>query len=143
MRHSEQDLLGAEDIDLALEGAVTVGRSHKWVHGNRKRVWRPPTDVYETDSHVVVRVEVAGLREEDFRISVADRRLVIGGLRRDPSEKLAYQQMEINYGEFQTEVYLPSWAVDQDNIEAVYEEGFLSVRLPKKRETRVPITVVR
>ena len=118
-------------------------RTSQWVYGNRKRIWQPPTDVYETDAHIVVRVEISGLQVEDFNISVADRRLVISGLRRDPAEKLAYQQMEINYGEFRTEVYLSSWALDHDKIDAVYEAGFLSVRLPKKRETRVPITITR
>jgi len=49
--------------------------------------------------------------------------------------------MEINYGEFRTEVYLP-WSLSEDEIEAVYEDGFLSVFLPKRRGTRVPLSVV-
>ena len=105
------------------------------------RVWRPPTDVYETDSHVVIRVEVAGVQKKDFQISLSGRRLVISGCRRDPPAKLAYQRMEINYGEFSTEVCL-SWSLREDEIEAVYEDGFLSVFLPKRRGTRVPLSVV-
>ena len=139
----EEQLLKSEDEhDPIFEQLFVTGRSVEWVYGGRKRVWRPPTDVYETNEHVVVRVEVAGLRVEDFDISLTGRRLVISGLRRDPAEKLAYQQMEINYGEFRTEVYLPS-ALDHDKVEATYEAGFLSVRLPKKRETHVPITFVK
>jgi len=112
-----------------------------WALVRRHRVWRPPTDVYETDSHIVVRVEVAGVKKKDFQISLSERKLSISGWRRDPAAKLACQRMEINYGEFLTEIHLP-WSLSEDEIEAVYEDGFLSVFLPKRRETRVPLSVV-
>lgn len=105
----------------------------------RSRVWRPPTDVYETSTHVVVKVEIAGVREDDFRICLSERVLSISGHRGDPTDKLVYQQMEINYGSFLTEVYLP-WPLAGDSIEAVYQEGFLIVKLPKAGRTQVPIT---
>lgn len=113
----------------------------EWAVMRRHRVWQPPTDVYETDSHIVVRVEIAGVGEKDFHLSLPKRRLVISGWRRDPAEKLACQRMEINYGEFRTEVHLP-WSLREDEIEAVYEDGFLSILLPKRRGTRVPLIVV-
>ena len=55
---------------------------------------------------VVVRVEVAGMKETDLAVSLTDRVLVITGVRQDPSPKVAYHQMEIRYGEFRTEVFL-------------------------------------
>lgn len=106
-----------------------------------RRIWRPPTDVYETDHHVVVKVEIAGMNEDDFDISLVDRRLVIAGLRKDPVGKLIYHKMEINHGEFRTEVYT-NWAVDEAACEATYEDGFLLVRLPKVTEHRVQLKVV-
>ena len=115
--------------------------SEEWGRMRSRRAWRPPTDVYETSSHVVVRVEVAGVREEDFHLSLSENRLVIEGWRRDPGEKLAYQRMEVNYGEFRTEVHVP-WSLREDEIEAMYEDGFLSVRLPKRGRTQVPLSVV-
>lgn len=105
-----------------------------------RRAWRPPTDVYETAQHVVIRVEVAGLREEDFQISLADRRLTITGHRADPAAKLSYQNMEIQYGEFCTEVLL-GWNVGQDAIEATYDQGFLSVRIPKPQERHIQVRI--
>ncbi|MHB9032414.1 MAG: Hsp20/alpha crystallin family protein [Anaerolineae bacterium] len=105
----------------------------------RIRRWRPPTDVYETGEHVVIKVEIAGMKTEDFSISFDDRRLVISGCRRDRTEKIIYQNMEIPYGEFRTEVKV-SWPIVQTDIEALYEGGFLYVKLPKRtREIRVPI----
>jgi HSP20 family molecular chaperone IbpA len=110
----------------------------RWVSARQRKVWRPPTDVYETDSYVVVKVEIAGMSKEDFDISLDSKRLIIGGIRRDPAAKLAYQQMEILYGRFETDVYLP-WAIDEDKIEAVYQGGFLDVLLPKAQPQKVPI----
>lgn len=111
----------------------------RWVVPHQGRIWRPPTDVYETDSSVVVRVEVAGMAEHDFSITYSDRNLAISGMRRDASAKLGYHQMEIPYGEFRTEVYV-SEAIDVDSIEASYENGFLLVTLPKSSVQRIAIS---
>lgn len=101
-----------------------------------RRVWKPPTDVYETNSHIVVKVEVAGMKPEDFEISFSSRTLTISGVRVDPAEKLTYQQMEILYGRFETQVYIPG-PVEEDKIEAFYEDGFLKVLIPKAKAVRL------
>jgi len=104
----------------------------------RRRVWRPPTDVYETDDQIIVKVEIAGMNEDDFQVAFLDRTLVISGKRRDPVGKLIYQNMEIRYGEFRTEVRFER-PLDEAAIEASYESGFLFVRLPKAAEHRVQV----
>ncbi len=104
-------------------------------------VWRPPTDVYETGESAVVIVEIAGLREGDFEISLIGRTLVIRGERRDPAEKLTYHQMEIRYGKFRTQVNLP-WAIDSSDIDVQYENGLLKVMLRKAQARRIPVQVV-
>jgi HSP20 family molecular chaperone IbpA len=81
------------------------------------------------------------MNEEDFDISYVDRHLIIGGKRKDPAGKLIYQNMEIHHGEFRTEVRI-GWALDESDIEAVYEQGFLYVMLPKAiQEHRVNVQV--
>lgn len=117
-------------IGWVFQGIVS---SREMLSLRRRRIWRPPTDVYETDYHVVVKVEVAGMDRRDFRISLSDRSLTITGRREDPVAKLAYQQMEISYGDFRTEVYLPCPVVE-NRVEARYEDGFLIIRLPKRRK---------
>lgn len=104
----------------------------------RPSAWHPPTDVYEIDDCVVVKVEIAGLNEKDFAISLSGRTLTVRGVRRDPAAKRACQQLEINYGYFETEVYLPC-AVAEDRIEATYEDGLLQVVLPKIETKKVPV----
>ena len=114
-----------------------LGEAH-WMGAHSYKVFRPPTDVYETDESVVVKVEVAGLKEGEYEISLASRVLSICGARRESASKLSYQQMEIRYGRFLTEVWLPC-AVRAQQTEAVYEDGFLKVTLPKVPPRRVNV----
>ncbi len=102
----------------------------RWRMASRLPVWRPPTDVFETEEAIVVRVEIAGMREEDFSISLEDRFLVIHGFRSDLPERRAYFQMEIPFGEFISEVELPC-PIISERIAAVYQDGFLRIVLPK------------
>jgi len=93
--------------------------------------WQPPTDVYETAGTYVIKVEIAGMKDDDFHITFADRILSITGTRHDFDAKLGYHQMEVAYGEFRTEVELCE-SVDADSIQAVYQNGFLVVTVPKR-----------
>jgi HSP20 family protein len=113
--------------------------SMRWGLRN-EAIWRPPTDVYETDDSAVVIVEIAGLSEENYEISLTGRVLVVSGERRDPAEKLAYHQMEIRYGRFRAEVHLP-WALEGAGQAALYEDGFLRIKLQKAKTRRVPVQV--
>lgn len=110
----------------------------RWLTMRQEKTWRPATDVYETDDAVVIKAEIAGMKEQDFSISLSNRNLVITGVRRDPAPKLAYQQLEIPYGRFRTQVFLPH-AVDQDRITASYKNGFLTVLLPKVQPMNIEI----
>ncbi len=110
-----------------------------WLLNRHTHLWRPPTDVYETEEHIVIQVEIAGVRQEDFAISLAERRLSISGVRHDPtSDRRAYHQMEVHFGEFRTDVDLPG-PVDEDNIDAEYSDGFLRVILPKLKPRRIAL----
>ncbi|MFZ5918904.1 MAG: Hsp20/alpha crystallin family protein [Chloroflexota bacterium] len=110
----------------------------RWLGVTQYQTWHPPTDLYEAEEQYVVRVEVAGMGDGDFRISLSDRMLVVGGFRQDSCAKQVCHQIEVAYGEFRSEVLLPG-AVDQDKIEATYADGFLMVVLPKKQAQRVPV----
>jgi HSP20 family molecular chaperone IbpA len=111
----------------------------RWVLARQHKAWRPPTDVYETADCFVVKVEIAGMQHTDLHIALKARDLTISGVRQDSAAKVGYQQMEIQYGPFESHVSLPG-AVDQDAVEATYQEGFLVVRLPKAKPHRVHIT---
>ena len=105
------------------------------IHPN---VWTPPTDVYETETRLIVRVEIAGMDEEDFSVRVEQGRLLISGIRPETPETRAFHRMEINYGEFFTEVELPE-SLDFTKIEAEYINGFLLVTIPKAQPKHIKI----
>lgn len=107
-----------------------------------RRAWVPPTDVYETEKAVVVQLEIPGVSEDELEISVFERSLVISGRRLDPllEKKTTYHRMEIQYGDFETVVYLPT-ALAQDEVEAEYHDGFLTIRFPKARAHQVAVLV--
>ena len=109
-----------------------------WQLSARSPGWRPPADVYETDDFLVVRIEVAGMQDSDFSIEVTDRQLLIRGMRSDFSEKRAYHQMEIRWGEFflDFDLHIPILA---DKVEALYQNGFLRITLPKALPRRIPV----
>lgn len=115
-----------------------VTDTSRWRIISRPHAWRPPTDVYETEEAIVVRVEVAGMREADFTISLVERNLTIHGIRQDTSERRAYHQLEIAFGEFHTEVELP-YQVISDKVEATYRDGFLRITLPIAKPKHIKV----
>jgi HSP20 family molecular chaperone IbpA len=110
----------------------------RWHAREPHKVWRPPTDVYETADAVVVKVEIAGMKEEELEVTLDGRLLSIRGIRRDSGAKLRYQQMEIQYGPFETDVEVPR-ALDYEQLEASYDNGFLTVRLGKAQAHRITV----
>ena len=96
----------------------------------RSSVWSPPTDAFETEDAYVVRVEVAGMRDEDFEVFMENNTIHISGVRPDLPERRAYHQMEIRYGKFFTSIVIPT-DVNVENASAEYKDGFLTVKLPK------------
>lgn len=111
----------------SLPGIPTVARPE----------WRPPADLFETDQEWVVKVEVAGLGEEDFEILLYEDRLIIKGHRPwSPARAEArFHTAEIRHGAFEVEVPLLG-LIQRENISAQYERGMLSVILPKMRDER-------
>ena len=109
-----------------------------WRITMRSPAWRPPTDVFETENAIVVRVEVAGMREQDFAIELNGRNLIVRGSRQDMPERRSFHQMEIYFGEFAIELELPNY-IEADRVQAVYSDGFLRVNLPKARPRQIPV----
>ncbi len=79
------------------------------------------------------------MQRTDLHIALKAKELTISGIRQDSSAKVGYQQMEIQYGAFESHVSLLV-AVDEDAVEATYQDGFLTVRLPKAKPHRVHVT---
>ena len=101
-------------------------------------VWSPPTDLFESEEALVVRVEIAGMKQEDFEVALENNVLLIAGTRSDSPERRAYHQMEIRFGKFATSVALPA-PVDAEAARAEYKDGFLTVTLPKAKPNQIKV----
>lgn len=109
---------------------------------SRTHYWQPPTDVYESDKEITIRMEIAGMRVEDFDIHLERNVLTISGVRQDSSVQDVFRQIEIRYGEFLTQVEI-GHAIDSTNAHASYHEGFLVLSLPKVQPTKVDIKTIK
>jgi HSP20 family protein len=114
-----------------------------------RRGFRPQLDCFRTEdppSFTVV-VDIAGIDPEQVDITAAERTLVISGnRRRQDCEGRIYQQMEIEYGQFERVVHLPA-DVDLSQAEARYDRGLLVIVVPIAAKAapahKVPIEIQR
>lgn len=119
--------------------AEMYGEFRDRLRGDR---WHPEADVFETDKAVVVRVELAGVRGEDLRVTVDGETLRIAGVRvaPEPADVKRLHQMEIATGPFERRLRIPM-PFERDGVTAHLADGFLTVTLPKRLpiRRRVPI----
>ena len=94
--------------------------------------WSPPTDVFETDDAVVVKMEVPHVSRPDLRIQICPTAICVQGRRVDGERgaKTRVLQMEINYGAFHRIVDLPV-PIRVRQARARYDGAMLEVVLPK------------
>lgn len=97
-----------------------------------------PVDVYETETEVVVKAEVPGIRKEDLEINLQEGNLTIRGQSREETEvkEEGYYRREIRTGSFFRSVPLPA-EVKQEEITATCDSGVCTVRAPKALEEKV------
>lgn len=113
------------------EAMASAAQGYAYVRGSS--AWRPPTDVHETGGAILIKVEVAGLQEDDIEVSLYPNALVISGVRRDDEdhdEATCFHAAQVRYGPFQVDVALPA-PVQQEEVTATYRDGFLRIKLPK------------
>ena len=110
--------------------------------GTRLNIWRPPTDVFETASQLVIRVEIPGMRDDEFTLSMDQNLLTITGSRTDRIEDRSFHQMEVHFGPFFTQVEINT-EVDVGKAGGEYVDGFLWVYLPKVSPQTIPINITK
>ncbi len=100
--------------------------------------WHPATDLFETSEDFMVKVEIAGMCEDNFTLHYEGNLLTIAGQRKLSNPEGAFHRLEIPYGDFITSVEIPA-NIRRDDIQASYQDGFLIVRLPKAQPINIPI----
>ncbi len=109
-----------------------------WQYISGSHTWVPPTDVYETNDAIHVRVEIAGMQDGELSVTLDEDVVLIQGTRPSPKQDCAYHQLEIGYGKFQSGLKLQS-PINPEEAQAAYQDGFLVLKLPKVKPHHVEI----
>jgi len=99
--------------------------------------WTPSVDIYETENDIVLTSEVPGIDEKDIEIKIENNTLTLKGERKFEKEAKEenYHRIERSYGSFYRSFTLPNY-INQDKINAEYENGALKITMPKKTELK-------
>jgi len=109
-----------------------------WLLGGRRGELTPAVDVAEDEKAVTLTAELPGLKDEDVEVVLRDDMLTVKGEKKSEREekKENYHLTERRYGAFERTFRLPETA-DADKIKAAFDDGVLTVTVPKKAEAKV------
>ncbi|HLU25535.1 MAG TPA: Hsp20/alpha crystallin family protein [Longimicrobiales bacterium] len=105
-----------------------------------RNLMRPPdADVIETKDEIRIVVDLPGLTRDDIEIELENNVLTLSGEKREETiredEEGRYHIAERRYGRFSRSFMLPG-DVDADHIEATFENGVLTIAVPKSEQAR-------
>lgn len=106
------------------------------------RAWEPAVDVAETETEVVVLVELAGVKWEAVELVVERNTLRVRGQRPEGQHgsKRKCHRLEIYWGPFERVVPLPT-PVRPQATQAAFKDGMLEIVLAKIKPRTVPLIV--
>jgi len=100
--------------------------------------WIPPMDVVETDNEIRCTIEVPGVPSENLEVAVQDGLLRISGTKsaeHEEGDEKSFRRVERRFGRFERYIRLPE-RVDIEKISANYENGVLTLVMPKTESAR-------
>ena len=106
--------------------------------------WVPPMDVTENDERYTLTVELPGTEKEDVTVEVHESVLTIRGEKRNEREEEKEQRryVERTYGSFSRSFTLPTNAAG-DRVRASFQDGVLTIAIPKREEAKPKVIAVR
>ena len=110
-----------------------------WYQSRGEREMRLPIDVFTTPGEIVISANVPGLKPENVQITLENDTLSISGEFKAPMDNVDYIFQERPYGKFSRTLTV-NVPVDNDKVEASFENGVLTITLPKA-ETARPKTI--
>ena len=128
----------SNDLDRIFNDFVTprnlLGR---WVGEGLRDTWMPAVDIEETETSFVFTAELPGLSRDNVEITLEDNILTVAGERSYTEEEEAknYHRMERAFGTFSRSFTLPS-QVDSSQVKAEFNEGLLTIAVPKSEEAK-------
>jgi HSP20 family protein len=98
----------------------------------------PSVNIKETADNYEVEVAAPGMEKKDFKVTLDGNLLTISSAKQQSQEKKEdnYTRREFSYQSFQRSFELPKNVVDDDKINARYENGLLHLTIPKREEAK-------
>lgn len=95
----------------------------------------PAVDIAEDEKGYEIQLALPGMKKSDFKIDLVDRKLTVSGERKQEEKKEGknFHSVETQYGAFKRSFFVPEDVIEE-GVEAVYEDGLLSLVLPKKEK---------
>ncbi|MGZ8898892.1 MAG: Hsp20/alpha crystallin family protein [Limisphaerales bacterium] len=120
-----------DEINRLFESPFENGNSNVF------NTWAPALDVYEDSENLIVRAELPGMKKEDIEISLHENIITVCGERKNEKkyEGAKTSREERFFGRFTRSISLPK-TVDGGRVKASYNEGLLTVTLPKAEEAK-------
>lgn len=124
----QMDRVFEEMVDVKREAQVT---------------WQPAVELQDTEENIILRAQIPGVEAKDLDINVAKAAVEVAGERRyeNKDSKRGYFRSEFRYGKFQRVIALPV-AVQNDQVQAQFKDGILTLTLPKVTEARRQVVKV-
>ncbi|GAB4476629.1 MAG: Hsp20/alpha crystallin family protein [Anaerolineales bacterium] len=97
----------------------------------------PALNMWVSEEGIIITAEVPGIKPEDIDISVVNDLLTISGERQPEQvgEEVRYHRRERGCGKFARSIQLP-FSVDANKVEASFENGVITINLPRKEEEK-------
>lgn len=126
-------LMSSQEGDLDLYFQYYLGTHRPPMVQHAEKGWHPPADLYETETEVVIRIDIAGIELTEASLVLDKDHLHLSGIRQEPvgPDKRQYHKIEVPYGPFERSFRLPSH-VCAAGAKATYSKGFLTIRLEKR-----------
>ena len=115
-------------------------RNSEWRRGERVDVL--PVDAYATGNELVIKASVPGVDPEDVEITIEGETLTIKGNVPAPLDNVEYVIQERRYGSFSRTLTL-NLPIKAEDAEAVFEQGVLTLTIPKAEEVRPKVIKVK
>ena len=130
-----EDILDRYNRQLTGRGTDTPANGAREIM--QKTDWAPMVDITENKDAFVIKAELPGIRKEDVKVSVQDGVLTLQGERNyeNTTDDDKRHRVERFYGHFSRSFTLPEH-VDDENIQANYQDGVLQLTLPKQEKAK-------
>jgi HSP20 family protein len=101
------------------------------------RPWSPAVDIFENEDSLVLKADLPDINPDEIDLQVENQTLTLKGHRKfeQQSDKGGYHRIERSYGSFVRTFTVPN-TVDTENVKADYNNGVLTVTLPKREAAK-------